>query len=215
MNCRLATFILLGAFAFGEASALTRVSESRVVKADQDVKAITAALEQFKGDLGRYPTQEEGLAVLATPTDALKQSGKYRSTGYVTRLPRDPWGAEYQYRNPGERNVTSIDVLTLGADGQLGGEGINGDFGNWPGSFDSWYEQQRRKARNDSLLYSFMFGAPFGLCIGLPIYIAGIRKAKSAGASTKAALSGFHLGVLLYLAAVFPALGVFVILWFQ
>lgn len=184
------------------------------MKAEQDVRALTAALERFKDDFGRYPTQEEGLAVLATPTDALRQAGRYPSNGYIVRLARDPWGGEYQYRNPGEKNVGSIDVLTHGADGRAGGEGIDGDFGNWPGSFDSWYERRRRNDLNELLPMAFVFGVPFGFCIGLPIYVAGIRKAKRAGLSTMSALSGFHLGALLYLAAIFPALGVLLILIF-
>ena len=47
----------------------------------------------------------------------------------VEKLPNDPWGRPYQYFNPGIRG--EIDVLSLGADGQPGGEGNDADIGSW------------------------------------------------------------------------------------
>ncbi|MDQ2696258.1 MAG: type II secretion system protein GspG, partial [Pseudomonadota bacterium] len=49
--------------------------------------------------------------------------------GYVAKLPKDPWGNEYQYLSPGQQGA--IDIYSLGADGQLGGEGTDADIGNW------------------------------------------------------------------------------------
>ncbi|WP_200856651.1 type II secretion system protein GspG, partial [Klebsiella pneumoniae] len=53
----------------------------------------------------------------------------YRDGGYIKRLPKDPWGNDYQYLSPGDKGT--IDVFTLGADGQEGGEGTGADIGNW------------------------------------------------------------------------------------
>ncbi|WP_132780930.1 type II secretion system protein GspG [Pseudomonas aeruginosa] len=68
----------------------------------------------------------QGLKVLAErPADA--SASNWRS--YLERLPNDPWGKPYQYLNPGVNG--EIDVFSLGADGQPGGEGINADIGSW------------------------------------------------------------------------------------
>jgi general secretion pathway protein G len=48
---------------------------------------------------------------------------------YIDKLPNDPWGKPYQYMNPGLKG--EVDILSLGADGQVGGEGKNADIGSW------------------------------------------------------------------------------------
>ena len=48
---------------------------------------------------------------------------------YLERLPNDPWGAPYQYLNPGLQG--DVDVMSLGADGKAGGEGFDADLGSW------------------------------------------------------------------------------------
>ena len=53
----------------------------------------------------------------------------YRDGGYIRRLPNDPWGNPYQYLSPGDNGT--VDIFSLGADGQEGGEGVNADIGNW------------------------------------------------------------------------------------
>ena len=53
----------------------------------------------------------------------------WKDGGYIDRLPKDPWGQPYQYLSPGQKGA--IDIYSLGADGQLGGDGINADIGNW------------------------------------------------------------------------------------
>ncbi len=53
----------------------------------------------------------------------------YPDEGYIKRLPQDPWNNDYRYVSPGEHGV--VDIFSLGADGQEGGEGVNQDIGNW------------------------------------------------------------------------------------
>jgi general secretion pathway protein G len=55
--------------------------------------------------------------------------GNWKQGGYLDRLPRDPWGGDYQYLSPGVK--AEIDVFSLGADRARGGEGSNADIGNW------------------------------------------------------------------------------------
>lgn len=103
-----------------------RPDDARAVRATQDVAAIVSALNMYRLDNYAYPSSEQGLmALVSRPLDAQD----WRAGGYLANLPTDPWNHEYQYLNPGQHG--EIDVWTLGADGKPGGEGINGDVGNW------------------------------------------------------------------------------------
>lgn len=89
-------------------------------KAVTDIVALENALDMYKLDNSVYPTTDQGLEALVTkPTNP--EPRNYREGGYIKRLPKDPWGNDYQYLSPGDKGT--IDVFTLGADGQEGGEG--------------------------------------------------------------------------------------------
>ncbi|MCG8503191.1 MAG: type II secretion system major pseudopilin GspG [Sphingomonadales bacterium] len=100
-----------------------------VEKARADIQLLEKALEMYRMDNLSFPSVEEGLEALVTPPEGLRRPARYRQDGYVRRLPDDPWGNPYQYVYPGEHSV--FDVYSLGADGQLGGEELNADVGNW------------------------------------------------------------------------------------
>jgi general secretion pathway protein G len=102
--------------------------EAKVGAAKAHIAEIEAALERYNLHLDHYPTQEEGLAVLATApaTDAAKWRGPY-----IKQLRNDPWGQPYQYRRPGTHHPTSFDLWSRGADTADGGEGDGADIGNW------------------------------------------------------------------------------------
>jgi general secretion pathway protein G len=106
---------------------INRPDEARVVKAKQDVLAIQSALDLYKLDNGVYPSTDQGLMALVEKptTDPIPQDWKM----YLKLIPKDPWGRDYLYLNPGQHG--EIDVFTLGADGQPGGTGINAEVGNW------------------------------------------------------------------------------------
>ncbi|RYF35057.1 MAG: type II secretion system protein GspG [Comamonadaceae bacterium] len=104
-----------------------RADDARVTAARTDVNNLTQALKLYRLDNQRYPTGEQGLqALLARPT-AGPAAPNWKP--YVEKLPMDPWGHAYQYMNPGIKG--EIDVFSLGADGQPGGEGNNADIGSW------------------------------------------------------------------------------------
>ena len=91
---------------------------AQVQKAEADIALIEQGLEFWRIDSGRYPTQEEGLAVLTQPG----------VTGAkLKKLPDDPWGHPYQYVVPGE-NGQPYAVISTGADGEPGGDGENADL---------------------------------------------------------------------------------------
>ena len=106
---------------------LDRADDARVMAARTDVNNLMQALKLYKLDNQRAPTSEQGLqALMAKPsTGPIPQNWK----PYLDKLPNDPWGRPYQYLNPGIKG--EIDVMSLGADGQPGGEGKNSDVGSW------------------------------------------------------------------------------------
>ncbi|KHT61759.1 general secretion pathway protein GspG [Photobacterium gaetbulicola] len=103
-------------------------------KADQqkvvtDISALEQALDMYRLDNSVYPTTDQGLEALVSKPSSSPEPRNYRDGGYIRRLPNDPWGNPYQYVMPGEHGA--VDIFSLGADGQEGGEGINTDIGNW------------------------------------------------------------------------------------
>ena len=106
-----------------------KVDEARVVKAKQDIQSLETALTMYRLDNSKYPTSEQGLNALVTqPTDPTIKH--WKPGGYLQRISKDPWGADYQYVNPGTHGK-EYDLFTYGADGAPGGEGIDADIGNW------------------------------------------------------------------------------------
>lgn len=106
---------------------LDRPDQARAVAARQDVAGIMQALKLYRLDSGRYPSGEQGLrALVEKPAAGLAPAGW---KPYLERLPNDPWGKPYQYMNPGING--EIDIFSLGADGQAGGDGANADIGSW------------------------------------------------------------------------------------
>lgn len=207
------TLVLIAVFLIGvtttNASPDSNPAISRAYKAKTDMEGIDAGLALFRMDVGRYPSNEEGLQILVKPTEELARSSAYKPGGYIERLPKDPWGGEYQYRNPGVMNPGKVDLWTLGADGKIGGYGFNADFGNWPESFERYYEPMQREERLRWLTNSMLLGALVGFLVGLPVYLAGVVLAMRAGTSLRLAVRGFHLGALLYLTCLAPAIMAF------
>lgn len=108
---------------------MSRPDEARVLKAQQDLRAIGSALDLYKLDNFRYPSTDQGLAALVERPSDLAAGARWKSDGYLDQLPRDPWGGEYLYLHPGEHGP--YDLYSHGADGALGGEDIDADIGNW------------------------------------------------------------------------------------
>ncbi len=106
-----------------------RPDEARIVAAKQDMSSVMQALKLYKLDNQRYPTTEQGLQALITKPTSEPTPKNWNSNGYLERLPIDPWGNPYQYLNPGLHG--ELDIISLGADGAVGGEGNDADIGNW------------------------------------------------------------------------------------
>ncbi|MDE2584722.1 MAG: type II secretion system major pseudopilin GspG [Betaproteobacteria bacterium] len=99
-------------------------SEIKVAKAQID--GLEKALDQYRLDVGRYPTTEQGLNALVTaPPGVTRWQGPYLKKG----VPLDPWGNPYVYKAPGSHG--DVDLLSYGKDGAPGGTGENADITNW------------------------------------------------------------------------------------
>lgn len=115
-----------------------KVDSSKVQTAQTQVKMLKGALESMRLDISRYPTTEQGLALLnALPKDDKvlpkddKIRGLWRGPYLEDEIPLDPWGTPYQYSVPG-LNAQPFALYSFGADGKRGGEGMDADVGYLP-----------------------------------------------------------------------------------
>lgn len=103
-----------------------QVSKSNTKIARAQIESLEKALDQYRLDVGTYPPTDPGLAALNTrPQNMEKWAGPYLKKA----VPPDPWGARYIYKAPGEHG--DYDLLTLGSDGQVGGQGEAADVTSW------------------------------------------------------------------------------------
>jgi len=101
----------------------SQIGKSEVTAARAQVEAYAKAVDNFRLDMGRFPTTEEGLAALtARPADGDKWNGPYLRKDVVP----DPWGHAYLYRAPGSKS--EFEILSYGRDGQPGGAGLDADI---------------------------------------------------------------------------------------
>lgn len=108
---------------------LNSADDARIQKVQADFKAIETALKIYRLDNYGYPTTEQGLIALVEPSTLAPEPRNFKQGGYLQEVPMDPWGREYLYLSPGENG--EVDIFTYGADGLPGGDGQNGDLGNW------------------------------------------------------------------------------------
>lgn len=106
---------------------LGRADEARATAARSDINALMQALKLYKLDNMRYPTAEQGLQALVQKPTSGPTPPNWKT--YIEKLPKDPWGGDYQYANPGVKG--EIDVFSYGADGKPGGEDKDADIGSW------------------------------------------------------------------------------------
>ena len=106
---------------------LDRADDARVSAARTDVNNLMQALRLYKLDNQRYPSSDQGLTALVNRPSSGPATINWKP--YLDKLPNDPWGNPYQYVSPGVKG--EVDVMSLGADGQIGGEGKNADIGSW------------------------------------------------------------------------------------
>jgi general secretion pathway protein G len=103
-----------------------QVGKSNTKVARAQINSLEQALEQFRIDVGRFPTTEEGLEALNSPPPGAEGwAGPYLKKA----IPLDPWGQPYLYQQPGTNS--EMDLLSYGNDGRPGGTGEGADVVNW------------------------------------------------------------------------------------
>lgn len=105
------------------------LENSRVQTARIQMDRLETALSHYRLDMQGYPTQAQGLQALVEVPRGVRRPERYQPGGYVQNLPEDPWGNPFVYIYPGQ--FGEYDILSYGADGRPGGEGLNADIGSW------------------------------------------------------------------------------------
>jgi len=99
---------------------------AREQKAVIDIGSLETALGMYRSQNYNYPTTEQGLEALVEQTEIEPTPKRFPEGGYIKRLPKDPWGNDYQLLNPGEHG--KMDIFSMGPDGEAG---TDDDIGNW------------------------------------------------------------------------------------
>ena len=122
--------IIIGMLAAGVATNfLGKADDAKLKQVKVDFVNIENALDLYKLDNFRYPTNEQGLEALVEKPAVEPVPRQWQTGGYLKGLPLDPWGNPYMYVTPGEKGA--YDLYTFGADGRSGGEAFDADIFNW------------------------------------------------------------------------------------
>lgn len=103
---------------------IQKVGSSKVKAAQTQISLFETALDAYRLDVGSYPTTEQGLEALNEDPGTTGWDGPYLSKD----IPSDPWNNPYEYRRLQDQG--EFEIISLGADGEPGGEGENSDLGN-------------------------------------------------------------------------------------
>ena len=111
----------------------SQADKAKVQTAETQVRMLRGALETMRLDIGRLPTEEEGLALLTQRPSEPKLSQRWQGPYLEEGVPPDPWGNPYRY-SPRASGTHSFSLYSLGADGQPGGSELDADVGQLPQS---------------------------------------------------------------------------------
>jgi len=111
-------------------TAIRYIDRSRVSACRNQIEIFRLSLQSYYIDCGQYPTEAQGLLAL-WEKPIISPVPQNWSGPYVDRkIPNDPWNNSYLYKNPGDYNLP-FSIISYGADGITGGEGINADINSW------------------------------------------------------------------------------------
>ena len=103
---------------------LGRSDQARVTAAQSDLRNLANALDIYRLDNYQYPSTDQGLEALVSEPSGFPEPRNYNPEGYLKNMPSDPWGSPYVY----ERTGNGFALMSLGADGVEGGDGLNADI---------------------------------------------------------------------------------------
>jgi len=102
------------------------LDKAKVNTAKAQIAAFESALAAYRLDVGSFPTTEQGLQALRTrPPGVENWDGPY----LPKEIPLDPWKHPYVYASPSEHG--DYEIISYGADGREGGEGVDRDIVSW------------------------------------------------------------------------------------
>jgi general secretion pathway protein G len=111
-------------------SAIRYIEGARLTACKNQIETFRLALQSYYLQCGSYPTRAQGLAALWEKPVIAPVPPLWNGPYLEKQVPKDPWGNEYVYKNPGDKNLPWT-VISYGADGQEGGEGQNADVISW------------------------------------------------------------------------------------
>ena len=111
-------------------SALRYVERARTASCRSQMEIFRLSLQSYYLDCGQYPTEAQGLPALWEKPIMAPVPDRWDGPYTDRRIPKDPWGNDYIYRNPGE-NSLPFSIMSYGADGKSGGDGSNADIRSW------------------------------------------------------------------------------------
>ena len=106
-----------------------RTDDAKRTAVKVQIRNIEGALQLYKLDNGVYPSSEQGLKALVEKPSVGVIPKKWKVGGYLPKLPEDSWGNPYKYTSPSPKG--DYEIMSLGTDGEVGGEGVNADITNW------------------------------------------------------------------------------------
>ncbi|MCK4837263.1 MAG: type II secretion system major pseudopilin GspG [Desulfobulbaceae bacterium] len=103
-----------------------KLGKAKQTTAKAQIEMLMTALDAYRLDVDKYPSQQEGLEALVRDPGESDWTGPYLAKA---KIPLDPWKHPYLYRNPGQTG--EVEISSLGKDNKEGGEGEDADVNSW------------------------------------------------------------------------------------
>ena len=111
-------------------SAAKYIEKARTISCRNQIETFRMSLQSYYLDCGNYPTETQGLKALWEKPNLSPVPSRWDGPYLDRMLPKDPWGNDYLYKNPGEKNLP-FTIISYGGDSKIGGEGQNADINSW------------------------------------------------------------------------------------
>lgn len=124
MEIMIVVILMAGIASIAVPNFFGKLGEANINTANIQMKSLSSALDFYRLDNSTYPSTEQGLEALISKPEVGKIPKNWKGPYLSSKLPKDPWSNTYGYQSEGR----SFKIISLGADGEEGGEGINADI---------------------------------------------------------------------------------------
>jgi general secretion pathway protein G len=111
-------------------SSVRYIESARLAACGNQIETLRLSLQAYYLDCGNYPSRAQGLAALWEKPVISPVPATWNGPYTDRQIPKDPWGRDYLYKNPGDKNLP-FTIMSYGADGREGGEGQDADIHSW------------------------------------------------------------------------------------